>query len=80
MTGIADNKEMFPVTYVCGEDIIHAFKESDMFEQVKKKVKMMDNSDMTYLAGKLADDYCEQLFWDSLKIIFEERFIRNERQ
>ena len=69
---MTDNKEMFPVTHVCREDIIHAFKESDIFEQVKKKVKMMDNSDMEYLAGKLADDYCEQLFWDSLKIIFEE--------
>ena len=75
-----DNQEMFPVTYVSIEDIIHAFRDSDMFEQVKKKVKTMDNSDMTYLAGKLADDYCEQLFWDSLKIIFEERFISNERQ
>lgn len=75
MTSTLDNKEMFPITYICREDIIHAFKESDMFEQVKKKVKMMDNSDMECLASKLADDYCEQLFWDSLKIIFEERFI-----
>ena len=80
MIGIADNKEMFPVTHVYRKDIIHAFKESDIFEQVKKKVKMMDNSDMECLAGKLADDYCEQLFWDSLKIIFEERFIKNEGQ
>ena len=75
MTGNPDNKEMFTVTHVCREDIIHAFKESDMFEQVKKKVKMMDNSEMEYLARELADDYCEQLFWDSLKIIFEARFI-----
>ena len=72
---MTDNEKMFPVTHICKEDIIHAFEGSDIFEQVKQKVKIMDNSDMKYLASELADDYCEQLFWDSLKIIFEERFI-----
>lgn len=33
---------------------------------------------MEILASKLADDYCEQLFWDSLKVIFESAFLKQE--
>jgi len=75
MTDACSKNEMFPITSVCRDDIIHAFRNSDVLEQVKKKVEMMDDTEMKYLASKLADDYCEQLFWNSLKIIFEERFL-----
>jgi len=35
----------------------------------------MTDEDMENLAGKLADDYCEQLFWNSLKTIFESKHL-----
>jgi len=62
----------FPVTYLSKDDIIHAFPEN--FE-VKTIVQTMDDADMKHLASKLGDDYCEQLFWESLKIIFELNFM-----
>ena len=65
----------FPVTSVCKEDIIKIFQETSILEQVKKRVEEMKDSEMKELASQMADDYCEQLFWSSLKIIFEDRFL-----
>ena len=69
------NQKMFPITSVCKEDIIRAFEGSDLLEHVKERIEKMDNSEMDFLANKMADDYCNQLFWDSLRIIFEDRFL-----
>ena len=68
-------KEFFPITSVSKEDIIDAFKNTDILKQVKEKVAEMEDSEMKEFASKMADDYCNQMFWDSLKIIFEERFL-----
>jgi len=73
-----NNMKMFTVTSICKQDIIQAFEGSDRQEQVREKVAEMDNRDMKLLASKMADDYCNQLFWDSLKNIFEDRFIEKE--
>ena len=62
----------FPVTYISKDDIIHAFPNNP---EVKTIVKTMDDADMKHLASKLGGDYCEQLFWESLKIIFESNFM-----
>ena len=62
----------FPVTYISKDDIIHAFSNNS---EVKTIVKRLDDADMKHLASKLGDDYCEQLFWESLKIIFESHFM-----
>ncbi|SLM30857.1 hypothetical protein MTBBW1_2500006 [Desulfamplus magnetovallimortis] len=67
-----NEKMFFTITSISKEDIIHAFNED---EHVKKIVEAMDDSDMETLASKMADDYCEQLFWSSLKIIFELHFM-----
>jgi len=68
------DREFFPITSVCRDDIIHAF-ENDA--RAKKAVKNMDDDDMKHLASEMGDDYCEQLFWDSLRIIFESKFIKS---
>ena len=68
-------REFFPITSVSRDDIVQAFEETDMQEQVKQRVEKLDDSEMEYLASKMADDYCEQLFWDSLRTIFELRFL-----
>jgi hypothetical protein len=70
-----DFKKMFPITSICKEDIVRAFAELDIFEKVKKRVENMDDAEMRKLAEKMADDYLEQLFWDSLRTIFEDRFL-----
>ena len=68
-------KEFFPITSVSKKDIIHAFQNTDIADQVKERVAKMDDGEMNKLASKMADDYCEQMFWNSLRIIFEERFL-----
>lgn len=49
----------FPICSICRDDL--AGKGYD--------VEKIDDSDMERLASKLGDDYCEQLFWDSMVII-----------
>jgi hypothetical protein len=67
--------EYFEITSVSKGDILQAFEESDQLEQVKKRIAEIDESEMTQLAGKLAEDYCNQLFWDSLRTTFETLFL-----
>jgi len=71
----------FQITSVCKEDIIQAFHNSDILDSIKQRVAEMDDSDMEKLASKMADDYCDQLFWDSLRIIFEGvvKLVRSRR-
>ena len=64
----------FQITSICKEDIIHAFHSSEILDSIKQRVAEMDDDDMKELASKMADDYCEQLFWDSLRVIFEGIF------
>jgi len=71
-----ENK-MFSITSICKADILDAFKEYDNFDIVKKRVEELDDADMKHLASKMADDYLEQLYWDSLRIIFEYQFLNN---
>ena len=66
------NKEFFPITAVCKDDLFHIFGDDSAAQEVIKK---MDAGDMEALASKLADDYCTQLYWDSLKVIVESKFI-----
>ena len=49
----------FPITSVCRADL-----ESAGFD-----ARRVDDATMKELAAKLADDYCEQLFWSSLDIL-----------
>ena len=70
-----EDKVSYQITSVCKDDILIAFTGNNKLDRVKKRVKTMDEGDMSYLARKLAGDYCEQLYWDSLRIIFEDRFL-----
>ena len=67
------NLDCVPVTYISKDDIIHAFPNNS---EVKTIVKTMDAADMKHLASKLADDYCEQLFRESIKTIFKSNFMK----
>ncbi|MBF0397866.1 MAG: hypothetical protein HQK78_13890 [Desulfobacterales bacterium] len=71
-------KKEYPITSVCKEDILNTFDESDNFHSIKKRVYEMDDSEMQDLAREMADDYTGQLFWESLRTIFEERFLNTK--
>jgi hypothetical protein len=61
-----DEKEgLFPITSVHRVDIKEALKLTDA------QVARITDDMMRQIARKMADDYCEQLFWDHLPIIVE---------
>lgn len=72
INSLIQDREFFPITSVCKDDIFHAFGDD---KEAKKAIEKMDEGDMETLASKLADDYCDQLYWDSLKIIVELTFM-----
>jgi len=49
---------------------ISALSREDL-EQIGFDASDVDDKTMQYLANKLGDDYCNQLFWSSLEIIAE---------
>ena len=61
---LKDELPYFKVTAVSREDL----------QREGFNVTNVDDSDMTEIARKLADDYCEQLFWLSLEIIADQGF------
>jgi hypothetical protein len=65
--------DCFSVVCISKKDIIHAFSNNS---EVKTIVQTMDDGDMRHLASKLADDYCEQLFRESIKTIFKSNFMK----
>jgi hypothetical protein len=68
------SQTFFSITALSKGDIIETF-DGDV--QINELVKNLSDDDMKYLASKMADDYCNQLFWDSLKIIFDEHVLSN---
>ena len=54
-------KESFVISEVSREDL----------EEIGFDTSEVPDETMEHLAKKLGDDYCEQLFWSSLKIIAE---------
>ena len=53
--------ENFPITSVCRADL----------ESIGFDTTTVDSATMMELARKLADDYCDQLFWSSVEILAE---------
>ena len=75
---ILDDANTFPITSVCREDIIHAFKDVDeLTPEISTKILNFSNDEMKWIARKLADNFCNCCFWDSLKDL-SERVINNE--
>jgi len=62
----------FEIISVCKDDLRHFMAEED--------VDLLTSDDIKIIANKLADDYCEQLFWDSLKIISENILEQKKQQ
>jgi hypothetical protein len=53
-------REPFPITSVCRGDLAEFFTP-----------QQIASIDMAYLARKMADAYCDQVFWIDLKILAE---------
>lgn len=70
----------FPITSVTKDDIRTAFLGSPRLDEVRQKIRKLDDYDMYKLAGIMANDYLEQLFWSSLRDIFEEMFLGGDSE
>lgn len=69
-------EKYYTITRICKKDIIQAFDDvEEMTPKIKKYIQTMTDADMKNLASELSDDYCNQLFWDSLRINFEGKFM-----
>jgi hypothetical protein len=56
--------ESFNISSVCRDDIKAAFPHISV-----RKIEAIPDHEMKYLSEKLGSDYCNQLFWDSLKVL-----------
>ena len=68
-------EKMFPITSVCIQDIIQGIEDNSRLDDLQRvflirKAKGLNKFQMKWIAKKMADDYCNNLFWDSL----DERF------
>ncbi|MBA3045978.1 MAG: hypothetical protein FP824_07175 [Euryarchaeota archaeon] len=43
-----------------------------LYPEKKEYVENLSDGEMKYLARRMNDDYLEQLYWDSLKILSKE--------
>lgn len=68
----------FQITSVCKADIISLIQDGKINSFTEKDVLKLTELDMKRIASKLADDYCEQLFWTSLEIISD--YIINDKR
>lgn len=64
-----DPNEFFPITHLSKEEIVTLLREQG--------VAIPSGSTVTegyakHIASKMADDYLEQLYWSSMKIILED--------
>ncbi len=72
-------QKYYVITRLCKEDILNSFEgysDDAVVAKVKARLKTMTKNEMEYLASKMADDYCNQLYWDSARTIFTDRFLR----
>ena len=61
VSDVSQKQEFFKITSVSRDDL-----EARGFD-----TESIDDSNMSTLARKMGDDYCTQLFWDSMEIIAE---------
>lgn len=58
------NKGYFEITSLSREDLSEIIPNTEEREAI-------GDSDMIHLASKMADDYCNQMYWESLRLIAE---------
>lgn len=80
-----DRVRPYSVTSICKDDLYSMLenqydKDTTEYKSRATVVDQLDGAMMKYIANELSDDYCEQLFWQSLQIIFENRFEKEIRE
>jgi len=61
----------YVITRLSKFDLRNLYKDN---KEALEIIESLTDTDMEYLAEKMADDYLEQLYWSSLKTIFEDLY------
>ena len=67
----------FEITSVCKEDLRDHYSKPGIYfnQKALDRIETMTKEEMQELAHYMADDYCEQMFWTSMGILFEDNFL-----
>ena len=64
--------KFYPVIELCKDDLRAEFQDN---KKALNKINKMTDDEMVYFMGKLADSLQSSCFWETLKIVFEDRFL-----
>jgi len=63
----------YPITSLCKEDIMQMLDDrEELTEERKKFIEELNDTEMEWIASKLADGFCNCCYWLHLKDRFEQ--------
>ena len=67
----------FPISSLHKNDITQAFGDvEELTPEIKKKIKKLSEGNMTWIASKMSDCYCDCCYWSTLRMIIQEYFLK----
>jgi len=70
--------EFFVISRLHRDDVKQAMlNHHELTPEMEQTINDLSDADMEVLASKMGDDYLEQLFWDSLYILFNDIILPN---
>lgn len=77
-----DWNKFYNITSICKDDIIKAFEDIKADElkllSIKKKVEYFDGRLMKWIASRMAEEYLECCYWDTLRAIVENYLLESK--
>ena len=67
-----DDRKFFHITSVCRDDVEQEFREEMGAKKAKAFAKGLTDTEMRWIADKMADAYCDCCFWTALGIFAKE--------
>jgi len=67
----------YEITSICKSDLRYHFSRPgvNFNQKALYRIETLTKEDMKNLAGLMAEDYIEQMFWSSMGILFEDNFL-----
>jgi hypothetical protein len=72
-----DNRDFFPITSVSKDDMRGQFSDN---EEMLKKIDKFSDSDMEYIASKMADAWCDDCYWTILETLVEDYELSEDKE
>lgn len=75
-----DKNKFYPITSISKDDILQHFAEEDNYQEIKKIVSKMSDSDLKYFARKMETYYCDNNYWSDLEQVFNSYFLKRKNE